>query len=78
MCKQKSCFESGMSDAFPVMVSVRFYILLWTAVSYVAQAPHPAAPQRRVSQVEEERKKLEVQLSAPTWITLDIPHVLTT
>lgn len=58
-------FESGMSDASPVWASVYFYILLWTAVSYVAQAPHPAAPQRRVSQVEEERKKHEVQLRAP-------------
>lgn len=71
-------FESGMSDASPIMVSVRFYILLWTAVSYVAQAPHPAAPLRRVSQVEEERKKHEVQLRAPTSITPDIPHVLAT
>lgn len=37
---------------------------LWTPVSYVAQAPLPAAPKRRVSQVEEERKKYEVQLRA--------------
>lgn len=38
-------------------------------------APLPAAPQRRVSQVEEERKKPEVQLRAPHDLTLllDLP-----
>ena len=48
---------------------------LWTPVSYVAQAPLPAAPKRRVSQVEEERKKQEVQLRAQHNLNLlwDLP-----
>lgn len=50
-----------------VFVFLRHSVLasLWIAVSYVAQAPLPARQHRRVSQVEEERGKHEVQLRAP-------------